>query len=99
MDFHRLWLTSMFQENQYVLYTYGMMKLAFLHRITLLPWNKILVPVAIGKKHARVVRVEIYSQFHNVYTTLIFKDSSDPPPPYSILNEKTRSHGKFYRNC
>ena len=30
----------------------------------------------------------------NVFTTLIFKDSSDPQPP--LLNEKTRFHEKLY---
>ncbi len=30
---------------------------------------------------------------------LNFKGSSTPPAPSSILNEKTRSHGKLYRNC
>ncbi len=40
------------------------------------------------------------SQFHNFFSNLIFKDSSDlpPPPPFSILNEKTRSRRKLYRN-
>ncbi len=26
------------------------------------------------------------SQFHNVFSNLSFKDSSDPPPPSAILN-------------
>ncbi len=39
------------------------------------------------------------SQFHNVFSNLIFKDSSDPLPPSSILNEKTRSSGNLYRKC
>ncbi len=34
--------------------------------------------------------------FHNI-SNLIFKHSSDPTPPSSILNEKTRSCGKLYR--
>ncbi len=39
------------------------------------------------------------SQFHNVFSNLIFKDSSDPRPPSSILNKKIRSSGKVYRKC
>ncbi len=53
----------------------------------------------ISRIDQNVVQYGMRSQFHNVFATLMFPDSSGLPSPSSILNEKTHSGGKVHRNC